>query len=100
MREREVPIEATTAGALALPDTSERPVPAVLRLHGFASTMDEVGGMYRLLAKALCRDGIASLRVALEAEGPDDIPAVTEQVQPGGRSGRVSGAAASLASVR
>jgi len=40
------------AGTLALP-AAEGPVPAVLMLHGYGSSADEVGGMYARLAEAL-----------------------------------------------
>lgn len=43
--------------------------PAVLMLHGFASTRDEVGGMYARLAEALAQQGIASLRIDFRGFG-------------------------------
>ncbi|MBL0372035.1 alpha/beta fold hydrolase [Rhizobium sp. KVB221] len=39
------------------------PVPAVLMLHGFGSSKDEVGGMYARAARALADKGIASIRI-------------------------------------
>jgi len=49
-------------GTIARP-AGEGPYPAVLMLHGFASTRDEVGGMYQRAAAALAAEGIASLRI-------------------------------------
>jgi alpha/beta superfamily hydrolase len=43
--------------------------PAVLLLHGFASQKDEVGNMYRRLARGLAEHGIASLRVDFAGSG-------------------------------
>ena len=43
--------------------------PAVLLLHGFASQKDEVGNMYRNLARGLAEHGIASLRIDFAGSG-------------------------------
>lgn len=43
--------------------------PAVLMLHGFGSTRDEVGGMYARLAEALAQQGIGSLRIDFQGFG-------------------------------
>ena len=43
--------------------------PAVLLLHGFASQKDEVGNMYKNLARGLAEHGIASLRIDFAGSG-------------------------------
>ena len=48
---------------------AEGPVPAVLMLHGFGSSKDEVGNMYKNLAAALGEQGIASLRIDFRGWG-------------------------------
>jgi len=45
------------------------PFPAVLMLHGFGSSKDEVGNMYLNLAAALGEQGIASLRIDFRGWG-------------------------------
>lgn len=57
-------IEAT----LNLPEAAG-PVPAVLMLHGFGSSRDEVGGLYARTAAALAEQGIASLRIDFQGFG-------------------------------
>jgi pimeloyl-ACP methyl ester carboxylesterase len=55
-------LDGGISATLYIPDQSG-PVPAVLMLHGFASSKDEVGNMYAREAKALAEKGIASLRI-------------------------------------
>ena len=56
-------------GTLALPADAEGPVPAVLMLHGYGSSADEVGDMYGRLADALAAQGIGSLRIDFAGMG-------------------------------
>ncbi len=49
-------------------------IPAVLLLHGFASSKDEVGGMYKRLAQALAQKKIASLRIDFSGWGESRFP--------------------------
>jgi dienelactone hydrolase len=48
--------------------------PAVLLLHGFASQKNEVGDMYRRLARALAERGYASLRIDFAGSGDSEQP--------------------------
>lgn len=48
------------------------PFPTVLLLHGFGSSKDEVGNMYKDLAAALGEAGIASLRIDFRGFGKSD----------------------------
>ena len=57
------------AGTLALPADAEGPVPAVLMLHGYGSSADEVGDMYGRLADALAAQGVGSLRIDFAGMG-------------------------------
>ncbi len=57
------------AGTLALPADAEGPVPAVLMLHGYGSSADEVGDMYGRLAEALASQGVGSLRIDFAGMG-------------------------------
>jgi hypothetical protein len=56
-------------GTLALPPDAEGPVPAVLMLHGYGSSADEVGDMYGRLAEALAAQGVGSLRIDFAGMG-------------------------------
>ncbi|MBL8600064.1 MAG: alpha/beta fold hydrolase [Devosia sp.] len=55
-------------GTLALPDAGATG-PAVVMLHGFGSSRDEVGGLFALQAAALAAEGIASLRIDFRGTG-------------------------------
>ncbi len=50
-------------GTLTMPQGVRGPVPAVLMLHGFGSSKDEVGDMYARVAEDLAALGVASLRI-------------------------------------
>ncbi len=55
-------------GTLAQPDTGATG-PAVVMLHGFGSSRDEVGGLFAQQAAALAAEGIASLRIDFRGYG-------------------------------
>jgi pimeloyl-ACP methyl ester carboxylesterase len=55
-------------GTLAVPDTGAKG-PAVVMLHGFGSSRDEVGGLFAMQAAALEAEGIASLRIDFRGYG-------------------------------
>lgn len=57
-----VNLEGGIVATLNMPDHAA-PVPAVLMLHGFGSSRDEVGKLYKRTATALAMKGIASLRI-------------------------------------
>ncbi len=48
--------------------------PAVLLLHGFASSKDEVGGLYTRLSDALYKQGISTLRIDFRGWGESTFP--------------------------
>lgn len=50
--------------------------PAVLLVHGFASSRDEVGAMYQRLARKLALEGYASLRIDFAGSGDSSQPFV------------------------
>ena len=60
--ETSLTLEGGISATLNMPARAE-PVPAVLLLHGFGSSKDEVGGLYARTAAALAEKGIASLRI-------------------------------------
>ena len=64
-------LEGGISATLNMPDSTE-PVAAVLLLHGFGSSKDEVGGMYARVATALAQKGIASLRIDFAGFGKSD----------------------------
>jgi pimeloyl-ACP methyl ester carboxylesterase len=55
-------------GTLAVPDAGAAG-PAVVMLHGFGSSRDEVGGLFAQQAAALSAEGIASLRIDFRGNG-------------------------------
>jgi pimeloyl-ACP methyl ester carboxylesterase len=55
-------------GTLSTPDTGATGQ-AVVMLHGFGSSRDEVGGLFALQAAALAEQGIASLRIDFRGYG-------------------------------
>ena len=63
-----VTLDNGVVGTLLQPK-ADTPVPAVLLLHGFASSRDEVGDMYKRLAASLADQGIASLRIDFRGWG-------------------------------
>lgn len=69
--ENVVTLEGGIAGTLNLPDGASD-APAVLMLHGFGSSRDEVGSMYAREAEALAKEGIASLRIDFRGFGKSD----------------------------
>jgi pimeloyl-ACP methyl ester carboxylesterase len=64
-------LDGGISATLNMPDSTD-PVPAVLLLHGFGSSKDEVGGMYARVATALAQKGIASLRIDFAGFGKSD----------------------------
>ena len=66
--ESPVIIEPGVAGKRSLP-AAGKPRQAVLLLHGWNGSMDEVGNLYADLAEALQARGIASLRFDFSGEG-------------------------------
>lgn len=79
-----VALDNGVVGTLLQPEGSA-PMPAVLMLHGFASSRDEVGDMYKRLAAALADNGIASLRIDFrgwgESAGAMEDSTVSGQVE-------------------
>lgn len=69
--ETTVMLNGGIAATLNIP-TSDKPSPAVLMLHGFGSSRDEIGGMFQKQAEALAARGIASLRIDFRGFGKSD----------------------------
>lgn len=69
--ETSLTLDGGISATLYIPDQAG-PVPAVLMLHGFASSKDEVGNMYAREAKALAEKGIASLRIDFAGFGKSE----------------------------
>ena len=65
-----VQIGRGVVGTLSMPKKASPS--AVLMLHGFGSSRDEVGNMYARLAKALADKGVASLRIDFQGFGKSD----------------------------
>lgn len=82
--EQVVTLDNGVVGTLVQP-ASDEPIPVVLLLHGFASSRDEVGNMYKNLAAALAEHGIGSLRIDFrgwgESAGAMTDSTVTGQVE-------------------
>lgn len=73
-RTSSVTLENGIAGTLRRPDgaSAAAQAPAVLLLHGFGSSKDEVGNMYARLADALAQQGVGSLRIDFRGFGKSD----------------------------
>lgn len=69
--ERQLVLDNGIDATLNVPDGAKK-APAVLMLHGFGSSKDEVGAMYAREAKALADKGIASLRISFRGFGKSD----------------------------
>lgn len=73
--ENTVVLNGGIAATLNIPETvtpDSPPAPAVLMLHGFGSSRDEVGGLFARQAEALAARGIASLRIDFRGFGKSD----------------------------
>ena len=70
-----VTLDQGIVGTLSVPEGGATG-PAVVMLHGFASSRDEIGGIFAAQAAALAAAGIASLRVDFRGYG--DSTSVTE----------------------
>jgi pimeloyl-ACP methyl ester carboxylesterase len=69
-----VTLAGGVAGTLRRPDgaSAASQAPAVVMLHGFGSSKDEVGNMYARLADALAAQGVGSLRIDFRGFGKSD----------------------------
>ena len=70
-----VTLDQGVVGTLSVPEGGATG-PAVVMLHGFASSRDEIGGIFAAQAAALAEAGIASLRIDFRGYG--DSNSVTE----------------------
>jgi pimeloyl-ACP methyl ester carboxylesterase len=70
-----VTLDQGVVGTLSVPEGGATG-PAVVMLHGFASSRDEIGGIFAAQAAALAEAGIASLRIDFRGYG--DSTSVTE----------------------
>lgn len=88
-----ITLDGGIAATFNLPDGATL-APAVLMLHGFGSSRDEVGGMYAREAAALATQGIASLRIDFQGFGKSDGDTGATTVQ-----GQVADAEVALAAL-
>lgn len=66
-----VTLDHGIVGTLSVPEGGASG-PAVVMLHGFASSRDEIGGIFAAQATALAQAGIASLRIDFRGYGDSD----------------------------
>ncbi len=69
--ETTITLDKGIVGTLSLPEAGATG-PAVVMLHGFASSRDEIGGIFAAQAASLAQAGIASLRVDFRGYGDSD----------------------------
>jgi len=67
--ERPIELKSGVEGRLVLPGAGSSAQRAVVLLHGWNGSMDEVGGLFADLAEVLAERGIASLRFNFSGEG-------------------------------
>ena len=66
--------EITFSQTVGIINNAGNKAPAVLLLHGFASSKDEVAGLYKRLSDELFKFGISSLRIDFRAWGESSFP--------------------------